>query len=294
MTTFKITPLFAFALFVFACSQSTSPPPDLMNTSMIDCCPSWSPENNLIAYVHYWTLNSTSSDSTGIYVIRPDGAGKSLIYKDYLPFSVDWSPDSRALIVNDNKIVVKILYPELIVDTLTGVGEYWGIEWSPDGTRFAFSKRAGPERGVYTMAANGDSARLVARYGDFVSWPYEDSLAYYDRSQELLHNVVISDTNGIGKRIAYIPPSSVIEGTTIAKLHSLSGRMIIQQQEIGENPGIWKKNQGDTHAIKLFAYAKTPEFYSDADSIIFCDIHGGNGRLWIISWDGSGLRQLTR
>jgi hypothetical protein len=36
----------------------------------------------------------------------------------------------------------------------------------------------------------------------------------------------------------------------------------------------------------------TPEFYSGADSIIFCNIRENDGRLWIISWDGTGLRRL--
>jgi Tol biopolymer transport system component len=72
-----------------------------------------------------------------------------------------------------------------------------------------------------------------------------------------------------------------------------SGRIIIQQQEGGEYPSIWKMNQGSTDAIKLLSHAETPEFYSGGDSIIFCDTHEKNGRLWIISWNGTGLRQLT-
>ena len=276
-----------------ACSQSTSPP-DRVGIALIDFYPSWSAENNLIAFIHNRSLDTTDTDSSGIYVIKPDGTEKRLIYKDRFANSVDWSPDGSKLIANGNERIVMISFPEVSVDTLTGIGEYWGLEWSPDGTQFAFAWRRGPERGIYIWDLAGDSLRLVAPYGNFVNWPYEDSLIYLDQSQPYPNvAIVISDTAGIFKRRIYTPNEDIIRSSVSAKLNVLTGRIIIEQQKAGEYSSIWKMNQNGAGAVKLRNYAMTPEFYSNGDSIIFSNIREDNGRLWIINWDDTGLRQLT-
>jgi hypothetical protein len=148
-----------------ACGDNASKPKQFPLTTTIDYYAVWSGQHDLIAYIHDRIPYSDDPDSSGIYIIRPDGTEKRLFYRSELTFGIDWSDDGMWLVANTAGRLVKIPYPDGQVDTLTPSGEYWSPVWSPDGGHIAFSKHLGSEAGVYIMDSDGANDRLVIRYG---------------------------------------------------------------------------------------------------------------------------------
>ncbi len=72
-----------------------------------------------------------------------------------------------------------------------------------------------------------------------------------------------------------------------------ANRIIMEAQIPGELPGIWKLDDRDSVATLLMAKAGYPGFSPDGNSVVFTRIGRPYGNLWIINWDGTGLRELT-
>jgi len=274
--------------------SSMDVPPDEQWMSMTDYYPSWSAATGLIAFIHSRVPGSDDPDSSGIYVIAPDGTQKTLLYEYTYLYSVDWSPDGQWLLVNANRRLVRIQFPGGAVDTLTGAGEYWRAVLSPDGSSLAYGNHSGDSMGIYTMPVGGGQAQHIIPTGTSVDWPYPDSLLHITWHEGFPSGAVImSDTSGNPVRTVWSPGDNFMPFTAEPRMHRASRRIVIRVQEEDQRQSIWKIEPGQSRASKLCSYAETTEFSPDGNQIVFTDIHVGNGRLWIINWDGSGLRQLT-
>lgn len=277
-----------------ACGDNPSKPEPFPRTITIDYYAVWSAQHDLIAYIHDRIPFSDDPDSSGIYIIRPDGSDKRLFYPSRLTFGIDWSRDGRWIVANSGGRLVKISYPEGQVDTLTPSGKYWDPVWSPDGGHIAFAKHAGETRGVYTMMADGTNSKRVIEYGMFVDWPYNDSLLYLNFGNRFpVGSVCISDTSSGFGRSLYLPSSDIVYVTPVPRMHTATGRIVFHAQEAGDTESIWTLESGSTQATQLRRFGLRPNFSPDGQKIVFTDTHKDNGRLWIMNWDGSGLRQLT-
>ena len=180
------------------------PPPEY---SAFDKRASWSETHNLIAYVHAraWTYLD-DPDSSGIYLINPNGTGKSLFLMAKHVNGVDWSPDGRWIVANVGSELSKISYPEQAVDTLLSNGQYYYPSWSPDGLRITSAVRAGNEAGIHVVDANGLNYGRIIPYSSAADWPYVDSLLYLNLDYELpLVSLCMADSTGAGKRVVYDP-----------------------------------------------------------------------------------------
>ena len=276
------------------CGDNPSKPKQFPLTTTIDYYAVWSAEHDLIAYIHDRIPFSDDPDSSGIYIIKPDGSEKRLFYRSELTFGIDWSEDGIWLVANTGGRLVKIPYPDGQVDTLTPSGQYWSPVWSPDGGHIAFAKHAGETRGVYTMMADGTNSKRVIEYGMFVDWPYNDSLLYLNFGNRFpVGSVCISDTSGGFGRSLYLPSSDIVYGTHVPRMHTATGRIVFHAQEAGDTESIWTLEPGSEQATQLRRFGLGPNFSPDGQKIVLTDTHEDNGRLWIMNWDGSGLVQLT-
>jgi Tol biopolymer transport system component len=276
-----------------SCESSTKPPEEPQPLGFYDHYPAWSGINNLIAYSHERDYNSSDPDSAGIYVIKPDGTNKAIIYYGNFNTGLSWYPDGKYLIFNANYRLVRVSYPEGIADTITGTGEYWDPVVSPNDTLIAFTRRLGSGAGLYFWQIGEDQPRMVIEDVDGVCWPYVDSLVFLnlDRAYSL-YAVMISDTSGSSRREIFQNPGNMIPGSISPKLNATSRRIVFKAQLVGELQSIWALEPGQTAARKLVSYAETPEFSPDGNCIVFERMYP-NGKLWIMNWDGTGLRQLT-
>jgi len=254
----------------------------------------WHEGYNLIAYAH-GCPGLTDPDSAGIYIINPDGSGKRLFYRgSFFISGLDWSPDGRWIIVDDYRRLVKISFPDGVADTLISGDRNFFPVWSPDGQNITYTKHVGDDSGVYICDSNGNNSRLIIRYGHAVDWPFQDSLLFVNF--DTIYNIgsiYMADISGTyGAEI--IPHyNNFIQGTFRPRMHSITRRIAFQAQEPGHLPSLWFYNPYTNDIYKIRELATGPNFSPDGSEVIFTDYREGNGRLWIINWDGTGLRQLT-
>lgn len=155
-------------------------------------------------------------------------------------------------------------------------------------------KHAGDDAGVYIIDKNGENKRLVLPYCKGADWPYQDSLIYLNLySEYIIGSLYLSDTSGQYQREIFRPDDGFIAPTLVPKMHPETRRVIFHGQLPGEPPSLWKLENGSKNAVRMKSFAVNPNFSPDGSQIVFTDMHEDNGRLWIINWDGTGLRQLT-
>lgn len=278
-----------------ACSQTTKPGPiPIPDKIYVDYHAVWSGTHDLIAYIHYQKPESDDLDSSGIYIVKPDGTNNVLLYRSDFALGLDWAQDGQWLITNDNDMVVIISFPGGEADTLTESGQYFNPVWSVNGTRIAFAKHWGENRGIYIMDTGTMESRKIISNGMFVDWPYSDSIIYLNFESGYPSGAIcLADTGGFFKRVLFEPGENIVRSTPRPKMQGASRRIVFDAQEIGEYESIWTLEPGATEATKLRSNAMRPNFSPDGDRILFTNVQGDIGRLWIMNWDGSGLTQLT-
>jgi hypothetical protein len=297
----SVAPLLSFVVALAlslnpACSESTGPGRgiDVPGKIFIDCYAVWSGTHDQIAYIHYQKPESDDLDSSGVYTVRPDGTDKKLLYRGDSVSGLDWTVSGERLITNYGNALVIISFPRGEADTITLGGQYFLPVWSVDGDRIAFAKHWGDSRGIYVMSVDGTNTRLVIPYGHNVDWAYSDSLLYLNFDNVLpIGAICMADTTGNFKRVVYQPADNIIASTPKAKMHSGTGRIVITAQENGGSKSVWTLEPNEMQAVKVRSSALDPDFSPDGNKIVFTNIHGDLGRLWIMNWDGSGLFQLT-
>ena len=277
-----------------ACGEKSTEPEPFPRTLMLDYGAVWSEAHDLIAYFHNRIPESDDPDSSGIYVIRPDGTEKRLIYKSIFIFGLDWSNDGNWIITDSGNMLVKISYPGEVADTLTGTGKYFFPVWSPNGQNILYMIHAGDDRGVYLIDSNGNNNRLVIPYGMNADWPYIDSLLYLNFDSDFtVGSLYLADTADFYRREFYPNDTRFVKGTVKPKMDVNSARVVFHAQMPGEPESLWKLENGFVHAVRMKSFANYPNLSPNGEMIIFTDTHEDNGRLWIMNWDGTELRQLT-
>lgn len=267
----------------------TDPPEPIL---VKDYMATWSETNNLIAYIHAHIRQMGDIDSSGIYIIKPDGTDRQFFYRKDFITGLDWSPDGNWLIFSINDGLFKISYPDKVIDTLRGPGQYYSLTWSPDGQKIASAIRAG-NNGIYIINIDGSNYHMIIPYSKRPYWIYEDSILYVNFESELpVSAICMADTGGINKRVIYDHNEKFV-GEINPKMNNNTRRIVFKASIPGEKAGIWKLESSEDEPVLLHELGKYPEFSPDGGRVIFTYIHLDYGNICMINWDGTGFRSVT-
>ena len=233
------------------------------------------------------------SDDRKLYVMRPDGTGRTCVEKERWADMYDplRSPDGRKLARRGSRAWYIVSVEEAEVPPAGGcyVGQ---SRWSPDSRRFAFSDRAG----VHVIdAGTGETARLTENSADvFPAWsPDGKKIAFASKRDG---NWKIYVMNGDGTQQAKLTKSPNIDhfpawspdGTRIA----------FESNRIGENGNIWVMCADGSARAQLTNSLHTdtrPAWSPDGTRIVFEGYRGfNNPEVYIMSADGTRQINLTR
>ena len=279
--------------YLLACSDENNISDPTHEFIYMDYYAVWSGVHNLIAYVHYQQPDSDDLDSSGIYVIKPDGTEKRLLLRTESTFGLDWSFDGTKLVTNIAHMLITISYPEGIVDTITQPGQYFDPSWSPDGSIIAIGDYSGSDMGIYFISDFGDNYRKKIHAGVRPVWVTNDSLIFLNGDTSFTpHAITIADTSGQNRREIYTVFSLL--DTSQPKFNALKRRIVFHTLVKNEyHHSVYKLAIDSTNAELLQNEAYFPCLSPDGEKVVFTKVEGSEGRLWIINWDGTGLGQLT-
>ena len=121
-----------------------------------------------------------------------------------------------------------------------------------------------------------------------------DSLLYLNLDTAyVVGSLYIADTVGLYKREMFYTGDKFNYSTATPRMYAETRRIAFHAQMEGEPPSLWFLEPDSGNLRRMKSIAERPDFSPDGNHIIFTDTREDNGRLWIINWDGSELRQLT-
>lgn len=165
--------------------------------------PEWSPDGHTLVFER----SNLSSGASGLYTVRPDGSGLTLVAENGAEPA--WSPDGRR-IAFDGKGGVEVVngdgsHLRLLFAGAPATGP-WAPAWSPDGRKLVFV--TSPPRGggfgaeIWTMKADGTDKTRLYRSGCCVDaspiWsPDGQQIAFSDSAPR---GTFVINANGTGLR----------------------------------------------------------------------------------------------
>ncbi len=263
---------------------------------LVDYHPTWS-VNDVIAYVH--RPESPEDYARGleqIWVIKPDGTDHRYVTHGTLP---DWSPDGELLTISRDDEILVVDMDGNVVSTIPTPSDAYFPDWGPSGERISFHVTKPIESaGTWIVNLDGTALRQVYSLGRGPDWHPSGQLlivSSFEPPEETfteLYTVNISSGSTVrmtqnhdqekdpewsrdGSRIVY---SRQIGGSDfeVFVMNSDGGGQTQLTTESGEYP-CWSPDDSRVAYVKYRAFESVE----------------GNGRIWVMSVDGSSNRQLT-
>jgi Tol biopolymer transport system component/DNA-binding winged helix-turn-helix (wHTH) protein len=273
----------------------------LTNLPEEEYSPVWSPDGRQIAFL------ARSDSDRGIYVVPSLGGPPRKIYTPRATVhweqgALSWSPDGKSLLFPDiaDSQVFSSIY-QLALDTMKAQPvTYPPAQWegdvnphfSPDGKRIAFIRAIeGAVRDIYIMPASGGAAVHLTHDSRNV-----DSFAWASDGQSVLFS---SDRGGkyalwqvslrkpVPQRLPFgtedaFQPAVAPAGDSLAYTESSAIWSIVNIGQDREDAVVSSTQQDSA-----------PSFSPDGTRFAFQSWRSGNQEIWVASFDGTRLQQLT-
>lgn len=277
--------------------------------------PAWHPDGEWIAAEHCDSVD-IDGDSVldkgfaGIWLVNAETGEKQPLISGFgLPA---WSPDGRYLALHHRAqifiVEVVSLEPASVdnntVQQLTFVGRNFYPVWSPDGKKIAYSKSMsdslGPA-GIWIMCSDDSDNHFVCA-GHAPDWSPDGStfiFRYVDYSDSSLQ-IWQADTNGMNrKQLTYSQGNNHYTHESFKFSPDGSKIATCSHHRSGPAPTIWIMNSDGTDLHRITpGYDWRLDWSPDGSKIVF--LHWdflrqipGNGQLWLVNKNGTGLKQLT-
>jgi Tol biopolymer transport system component len=256
--------------------------------SLIDTQPAWSPDGRTIAYAHApqdSAERSLGSSPYQIWLIDVDGTNKRFVAPGN---SVDWSPDSKKLVISDGRILIF----DLETKEFTTVERYYKSvqpAWSPDGSTIAYTNSicSGDTCGIWFSSLDGMNKHYVIKYGLMPNWSSSGERLYYVlRSQEIWSYELVS---GNSELVLNWPAFSI----RYPAISSDGSRLLWTNTKEEDFPQIWVMDLESGGKEQLTSKGGEAPCWSPNGSQIAYAKFEPDGHIWIMNADGSAKRQLT-
>ena len=264
-----------------------------------DMSPAWSPDGRTIAFAR----------EGAVYLIPPTG-GTERKLADVRAADIDWTADSRSLIVSGrtptNSRLLTISVDSGKVTALTsppgedlGVGDF-SVAVSPDGLQVAFIRvPAAGSADVYQMPVTGGDLRRLTQNEGWMSgltWTADGREVVYSAQGSLRRRSVESRFDSPAKRVEGVDPVGAT-APAVSRLRSASPVRLAYERLVLEEK-IWVKDTQDPSvpARKLIGWTQSdmdPQFSPDGRRIAFLSDVSGSDQIWIANSDGSNPSRLT-
>jgi Tol biopolymer transport system component/DNA-binding winged helix-turn-helix (wHTH) protein len=272
-----------------------------------DCCPTWSPRGDQIAFMRY------SRKTVSIYTVPPLGGTERRVYQGpaAMVAGLSWSPDGRALAFpqgttgDPTRANISLLsLADFSIRPLSLPPPGWLDHqpvFSPDGSQIAFirSTVAGVSNDVFVMPATGGQAKRLT----FDNRPIMGPPAWTANGREIIFSSNRSATTGLWRVSAnggFPIPVAGPEGE--AKWPSLpaKGDALVYEQWVSK-ANIWRLDLRDArHLQKPPAALVTekgdkmrPELSPNGRKIAFESNRLGFWDIWTCDVGGSNCDQVT-
>ena len=282
--------------------------------------PAWHPEGTWIAADHYDSLDTDGDGRNddyfvGIWLVHSETGTTQPLMRGF--GNPAWRPDGTQLAMEAGGQIftIKITSLEPVeVDTntlfqLTFEGRNYFPDWSPNGKWIVYDSDIDDTKyDIWIMDSDGGNKKNVSGESDSLdqggwripNWSPDGKYIVHERyvsGGDSGPEIVIMDT--MGQNPVYLTLNN--ERSDQYPRYSPDGTRIAwyTKPRVGP-PAIWVLNSDSSNLRKVSPdYAWRSDWSPDGSQLVFLYLnyenrdHPGNGELWLINVDGSGLRQLT-
>ena len=282
--------------------------------------PAWHPEGTWIAADYYDSLDTDGDGRNddyfvGIWLVHSETGTTQPLMRGF--GNPAWRPDGTQLAMEAGGQIftIKITSLEPVeVDTntlfqLTFEGRNYFPDWSPNGKWIVYDSDIDDTKyDIWIMDSDGGNKKNVSGESDSLdqggwripNWSPDGKYIVHERyvsGGDSGPEIVIMDT--MGQNPVYLTLNN--ERSDQYPRYSPDGTRIAwyTKPRVGP-PAIWVLNSDSSNLRKVSPdYAWRSDWSPDGSQLVFLYLnyenrdHPGNGELWLINVDGSGLRQLT-